>query len=670
MTVPHSKPVILVVIDGLTPTMLEDAVEAGKLPVLARLVEHGNYRRATSVFPSLTPVCLSSIATGAHGDVHEIPHLVWYHRGERRLVEYGSSFGAVRAAGIGQTLRDTLVNMNVQHLGKRAVTVFEALSDAGLRTASVNFTAYRGRTAHRSSLPFLGDVLGPDSFFFYNLFQSERTGAPLSWRNRAAGSIDAYATAVGRWLVTRDAFDFLVYYLSDYDYASHEHGPDAAYEALARCDDAVGALAAAAGGFDELLDRYALVVLSDHGQTHVREVASLGRCYAGVEGVLVTASNRAAQLYVRPGCTLDPRQLARVLDGEPSVDVVLFREGDRRDRAAAGRGAAVRPRPGRLAALRRRVHPRSPRRARACLGSPRQPECGGDPRLGGRRLGVRRPRRGPPSRGRFARIAARGRLRGAPADDRHRRDGAEHRRRRSARAAALRRRAAALRARSCRLTATTRAPKVPRARVWSNVSSGGAGSATSASSPPWDGCRESSSCLWSCATRPTRTRRCRSVTGRRSRSPSSSRRPVPLLGLRGDERVLDVGTGSGYAACVLAELAAEVITIERIPELAAAAAAALARAGHPDVDVRVGDGSLGVPDRAPYDAVAVAAAAPSIPEALVAQLSARGRLVLPRGTRHSQKLVLLERRDGTLTESESVPCRFVPLLGAAGFEEA
>jgi hypothetical protein len=68
-------------------------------------------------------------------------------------------------------------------------------------------------------------------------------------------------------------------------------------------------------------------VLSDHGQTHVREVASLGRCYAGVEGVLVTASNRAAQVYVRPGCTLDPRQLARVLDREPSVDVVLFREG-------------------------------------------------------------------------------------------------------------------------------------------------------------------------------------------------------------------------------------------------------------------------------------------------------------------------------------------------------
>lgn len=322
-----AKPVILVVIDGLTPAMLERAVETGRAPVLRRLLEHGTYGRATSVFPSLTPVCLSSIATGAHGDVHEIPHLVWYRRGEQRLVEYGSSFGAVRAAGIGNVLRDTLVNMNASHLGRRAVTLFEALADAGLRTAAVNFTVHRGRAPHRSSLPFLGDVLGPDSFFFYNLFQSERTGAPLSWRNRSGGSIDAYAAAVGRWLVTRDGFDFLVYYLSDYDYASHEHGPDTAFETLARCDSAVGALADAAGGLDELLDRYALIVLSDHGQTGVREVVSLETRFAETRGTIVAASNRAAQIYALDGCRLDPRQLAAVLDHEASVEVTLFREG-------------------------------------------------------------------------------------------------------------------------------------------------------------------------------------------------------------------------------------------------------------------------------------------------------------------------------------------------------
>ena len=93
------KKLILVVIDGLTPSMLEDTLERKAAPSLALLAEHGRYRRAISTFPSLTPVCLSALATGAHPDVHEIPHLVWYHRGEKRLVEYGSSFGAVRAAG-------------------------------------------------------------------------------------------------------------------------------------------------------------------------------------------------------------------------------------------------------------------------------------------------------------------------------------------------------------------------------------------------------------------------------------------------------------------------------------------------------------------------------------------------------------------------------------------
>jgi hypothetical protein len=319
---------ILVVIDGLTPSMLEQAVETGAAPTLARLAQAGAYRRAVSTFPSLTPVCLSSIATGGHPDVHGIPHLVWYHRGEHRLVEYGSSFGAVRAAGIGRTLRDALVNMNAEHLSGGAVTVFEALEDAGLVPAAVNFTAYRGRTPHRGSLPLRGStVFGPRRFFFYNLFESDVTGAPLSWRSRADGTIDAYAAAVGRWLVTRDGFDFLVYYLSDYDYASHELGPDAAHDALGRADAAVGALVEAAGGLDALLERYALIVMSDHGQTPVERVAVLRRRFTDMPGALVTASNRAAMVYRLPGCGPDARALAERLDDEPSVGVVLFREG-------------------------------------------------------------------------------------------------------------------------------------------------------------------------------------------------------------------------------------------------------------------------------------------------------------------------------------------------------
>ena len=101
------------------------------------------------------------------------------------------------------------------------------------------------------------------------------------------------------------------------------------------------------------------------------------------------------------------------------------------------------------------------------------------------------------------------------------------------------------------------------------------------------------------------------------------------LDLEGDERVLDVGTGSGYQAAVLAELAAEVVTIERVAALAERARRALAAAGYERVEVRVGDGTLGVPERAPFDGIAVAAAAPSVPEALYAQLAPAGRVVVP-----------------------------------------
>ena len=140
-----------------------------------------------------------------------------------------------------------------------------------------------------------------------------------------------------------------------------------------------------------------------------------------------------------------------------------------------------------------------------------------------------------------------------------------------------------------------------------------------------------------------------------------------LLGLDGHERVLDVGTGSGYQAAVLAELAAEVVTIERVPELAAEARERLLEAGLPNVEIRVGDGSLGVPDRAPFDAIAVAAAAPSVPRALYEQLLDGGRLVLPRGSRRGQDLVLVVRTPDGPAERASISCRFVPLVGDEGF---
>src|SRR5262245_28446344 len=205
----QGRKLVLVIIDGLTPEALEEGLAAGRLPALAALSEAGWNERGTSVFPSLTPVCLTSIATGAYPDVHHIPHLVWYHRGEQRVIEYGSSFPAMRAVGARRAIRDTIFGMSGEHLAPGATTVFEALEDAGLEPGAINFTCYRGRTRHPIKLPALARrnrwyeaVDGPKHFFFFNLFESERTGAPLAVRSRTEGPIDEYAAAVGRWLVT------------------------------------------------------------------------------------------------------------------------------------------------------------------------------------------------------------------------------------------------------------------------------------------------------------------------------------------------------------------------------------------------------------------------------------------------------------------------------------
>jgi protein-L-isoaspartate(D-aspartate) O-methyltransferase len=141
------------------------------------------------------------------------------------------------------------------------------------------------------------------------------------------------------------------------------------------------------------------------------------------------------------------------------------------------------------------------------------------------------------------------------------------------------------------------------------------------------------------------------------------------LRLRGPERVLEVGTGSGYQAAVLAELAAEVFSLERIPELAAAAEKTLASLGYGNIHLGTADGSLGWPEHAPYDRILVAAAAPRVPQALCAQLADNGIMVIPVGDwRRAQQIVVARRTGGHLSMEQSIGCRFVPLVGLGGFD--
>lgn len=141
------------------------------------------------------------------------------------------------------------------------------------------------------------------------------------------------------------------------------------------------------------------------------------------------------------------------------------------------------------------------------------------------------------------------------------------------------------------------------------------------------------------------------------------------LCLNGDEKVLEVGTGSGYQAAILAEIVDHVVTIERIPELATRAAEILRNLGYTNVEVVVGDGSRGYPPRAPYDAIIVTAGAPRIPDALVEQLAEGGVLVIPVGSGFHQTLTRVTKIQGQITTEHLEGCVFVPLVGECGWDE-
>ena len=181
---------VLIIVDGLAPDTLATAVASGAAPNLGMLVERGGLGQAVSTFPSLTPVCLSTIATGAGPDQTRIPALQWYHRGEQRFVEYGSSFQATLVEGAKQSVDDAVVNLNHVHLSPKLRTLFELVEDAGMVAASVNFPIWRGRVRHSFKYPmlarfarrtgFMDAAYGPSQFYFGELFATERTGAPTS----------------------------------------------------------------------------------------------------------------------------------------------------------------------------------------------------------------------------------------------------------------------------------------------------------------------------------------------------------------------------------------------------------------------------------------------------------------------------------------------------------
>jgi hypothetical protein len=275
----------------------------------------------------------------------------WYHRGEHRYVEYGSSFQASRAFGIRRSLYDTVYNMNMAHLSRATPTVYEQLEDRGLRTACTTFLIYRGRTRHKlaeegvypaiaRAATFTHAVYGPTELFYADLFQSRRTGC-TSMLGRP-GQRDQHTGCVGAYLVEHDLFDFMLFSLPDNDTYSHKNGPYAQVQSIAGADRALERIMHVAGGPDAFLDEHAVIVMSDHSQTSVEDRVNLANALPGWR-VLTPADPdaAAAELAVSPAArsamvyVLDPerreqaaRRVVRDLQSVEGLDLIVWRDGE------------------------------------------------------------------------------------------------------------------------------------------------------------------------------------------------------------------------------------------------------------------------------------------------------------------------------------------------------
>ena len=327
------KKLVLAVIDAMKPAMLERAVASGQAPAMQLLMERGEHvDDCVAAFPSVTPVCAASIATGTGPDQHGIPSMNWFHRAEDRYVEYGTSFKASQAFGFKQSLTDTIYNMNLEHLAPGVPTVFERLDDADVRTAGTTYLMYRGRHRHEvanetaltrlASTVFRHAVYGPREFFYADLFASRRTGC----RSQLGlpGVRDQHAGCVGAHLVEHDLFDFLLLSLPDNDTHSHKNGPYAQVSSLAAADRQIERLMDAAGGADAFLDEHAVIVCSDHSQSQVEQEIDVFRAFDGF-AVLPASRARAARAFEPHDIALCPSSRAAqvyVLDRDRRAELI------------------------------------------------------------------------------------------------------------------------------------------------------------------------------------------------------------------------------------------------------------------------------------------------------------------------------------------------------------
>lgn len=354
---PKAQKVIYIIIDSFHPRALEHCHQKGRIPALSFLIERGSLEHCTSVFPTMTPTCTSTLATGAPPSAHGIPGIVWYHRGERRIIDNNSNWVSILKRGLVQATMDFVYNLNHKQLGWEVSTLYEDLEARGYFTAAANNLIYRGNTVYQAHIPLILKLLtffeldkleiyGPKGFCWGQIYQPpgilrQAIKGIEYWRK--FGLNDKFAARAAEWFVQQPRKpDLLTVYWPDTDDIAHDSNADCCDPCLTATDKKLARILDCFPSWEEALEQYAFVVVGDHGQStlidgknayiklpHLLEKFSQVRIrddFVQEKDIAICSNERMAYVYIlrhRPGML---KNIIDLLLKDPHIDQVIWKE--------------------------------------------------------------------------------------------------------------------------------------------------------------------------------------------------------------------------------------------------------------------------------------------------------------------------------------------------------
>ncbi|WP_128739096.1 alkaline phosphatase family protein [Desulfocucumis palustris] len=371
------KKMIFLVVDSFHPKALKRALERRMVPALEFIVNRGFCSdRCVSVFPTMTPTCASSIATGTLPFQHLIPGFVWYHRREKRIINYGMSPLAVIKLGVRRVVQDLLFNLNHNQLSNKVKTIYETLEQGGFTTGAVNPFIFRACREHNTKMPLSlkiasafglgGPVLGPGKLFLGRIVPPPGLKGILLTQQHffhKYGVNDRYSGAVAEWII-RSGFqpDLLSLYLPDNDGYAHRRDPALTEDSLARVDRQLQKIMNCFRDWEDALEKNIFVIAGDHSQSLVEtsgehiinlpailnrfSLLKLGKSPGGGEDMAVCVNERMCHIYfLNNNADLRGRVL-ETLGRESRIDQISWKENGWYRVARGGNGEEIFFRPG------------------------------------------------------------------------------------------------------------------------------------------------------------------------------------------------------------------------------------------------------------------------------------------------------------------------------------